>query len=268
MLRVHVRALNCDPSKSNCVCAYDYIMNLSLSRCTRLHVCCTSSVVLQENQVIVQTGMWSLLAVAKNVSVYHDAQSIGLFVSWFTWCEMLALSVLLLFFHYPTCKDDYRTSQTTVHCKIFTDFVNRQCLQRTRTVRWATQFVLRGWGLLELWKLTDSFAKFYSRKFQCPYFANDLQIFGHENFLTYGIYICLHIQYYNIRYIIHMKVDYLDLVPVVTVGERVSVGLLTFGEGLEGLCGANVWSQWPLAVCLLDSVLCSICHWWLVARCG
>ena len=84
MLRVHVCALNCDPSKCNCVCVYDYIMTLSLSRCMRLHVCCTSSVVLQENQVIVQTGMWSLLAVAKNVSVYHDAQSIGLFVSWFT----------------------------------------------------------------------------------------------------------------------------------------------------------------------------------------
>ena len=39
-------ALNCDPSKSNCVCVYDYIINLGLSRCTRLHVCCTSSVVL------------------------------------------------------------------------------------------------------------------------------------------------------------------------------------------------------------------------------
>ena len=122
---------------------YDYIMNLDLSRCTRLHVCCTGSVVLQENQVIVQTGTYVVfLAVTKNVPTM--IQSIGLFTSWFSCREMLALSVLLLFFHYPTCKDDYRTSQTTVHCK--TDFVNRPCLRRTRTAWQAAQFVLRGWG--------------------------------------------------------------------------------------------------------------------------
>ena len=49
--------------------------------------------------------------------------------------------------------------------------------------------------ILELSNLAHSFAKFYSRKFQSPYFASDLQIFGHKNFSTYGIYICLHIQY-------------------------------------------------------------------------
>ena len=214
MLRVHVCALNCDPSKCNCVCVYDYIMTLSLSRCMRLHVCCTSSVVLQENQVIVQTGMWSLLAVAKNVSVYHDAQSIGLFVSWFTWCEMLALSVLLLFFHYPTCKDDYRTSQTTVHCIIFTDFVNRPCLWRTRTTRRATQFVLTGWGHFSIVQSGRLIRKFYARNFWSPYYASDLKnclvmiILQHTVF----IYLCLHIY--------SMKVDYVELIPVVTVGER------------------------------------------------
>ena len=51
-------ALNCDPSKCNCVCVYDYVMNLGLSRCTRLHVCYIRSVVLQENQVTVQTGTY------------------------------------------------------------------------------------------------------------------------------------------------------------------------------------------------------------------
>ena len=33
---------------------------------------------------------------------------------------------------------------TTIHCKIYADFVNRPCLQRTRTMRRATQFALRG----------------------------------------------------------------------------------------------------------------------------
>ena len=51
-------ALTCDPSKSNYVCMYDYIMNLGLSRCTRLHVCYIKSVVLQGNQVMVQTGTY------------------------------------------------------------------------------------------------------------------------------------------------------------------------------------------------------------------
>ena len=55
---------------------------------------------------------WPLL----RMCVYHDTQPIGIFVSWFSCNEMLALSVLLLFLQYPTCKDDYRTSQTTVHC--------------------------------------------------------------------------------------------------------------------------------------------------------
>ena len=38
--------------------------------------------------------MWSFLAVVKNVYVYHDAQSIGIFVSWFSCREVLTLSVL------------------------------------------------------------------------------------------------------------------------------------------------------------------------------
>ena len=41
------------------------------------------------------------------------------------------------------------------------------------------------------------------------------KIFGHESFATYGVYRYVHI--YSI------KVDYVELVPVVTVGERVSV---------------------------------------------
>ena len=62
-------------------------------------------------------------------------QSIGLFVSWFTCCEMLSLSVLLLYFRYPTFKGDYRSSQTTVHCKIFTDYTNRPCSQRFSNIQ-------------------------------------------------------------------------------------------------------------------------------------
>ena len=41
-------------------------------------------------------------------------------------------------------------------------------------------------------------------------------------------------------YIFSMKADYGELVPIVTVGERVSVGLLLLWEGPEGLCGADV----------------------------
>ena len=62
-------ALNCDPSKCNCVCIWLHNEGHGLSHSTRLHVCYTSSVVLQESQVIVQTGMWSFLAIAKNVRV-------------------------------------------------------------------------------------------------------------------------------------------------------------------------------------------------------
>lgn len=57
-------ALNCDPSQSPIMYVYDYIMNLGLSRCTRLHVCCTGSVVLQENQVMCKQAcglFWPLL---------------------------------------------------------------------------------------------------------------------------------------------------------------------------------------------------------------
>ena len=44
-----------------------------------------------------------------------------------------------------------------------------------------------------------------------------------------------------------------------------SGGAVQSGEGIQKVCGADVWPWWPPAVCLLDSVLCSICHWWLVA---
>ena len=79
-------------------------------------------------------------------------------------------------------------------------------------------------------------AKFYSGTFLslCQQFA---KCFGPKNFATYK-YIEYILALYI--YIYSMKVDYVELAPVITVGERVSVGLLFLWEGPEGLCGANV----------------------------
>ena len=100
---------------------YDYIMNLALTPLYEvaylLHKQCGSSRNHGANRYV--CGLFRPLLI---MCVYHDAQSIGLFVSWFSCREMLALSVLLLFLHYPTCKDDYRTSHTTVHCKMFANY--------------------------------------------------------------------------------------------------------------------------------------------------
>ena len=138
--------------------------------------------------------MWSFLAVANNVCVPWST------VNWHI-CIMVhlpwhvGLSVLLLFLHYPIYRDDYCTSQTAVHCKLFTDFVNRPCSWRTRTTRRATQFVLTGWGHFSIVQSGRLICKFYARNFWAPYFASDLKnclvmiILQH----TVYIYLCLHI---------------------------------------------------------------------------
>ena len=43
---------------------------------------------------------------------------------------------------------------------------------------------------------------------------------------------------------------------------------LESGDPVWGRCSWCCVTTMTSAVCLLDSVLCSICHWWLVARCG
>ena len=100
---------------------------------------------------------------------------------------MLALSVLLLFLHSRTCKDDYRTSQTTVHCKIFTDFVNRPCSWRTRTTGRATQFVLRDWGHFSIVQ--------YGRLICKILFTNISVIISYHHIYMYTCTVYIHIQY-------------------------------------------------------------------------
>ena len=50
---------------------YDYIMNLSLSRCIYEAACLLHE---QCNSSGKSGDMWSFLAIAKNVRVYHDSQ--------------------------------------------------------------------------------------------------------------------------------------------------------------------------------------------------
>ena len=100
---------------------------------------------------------------------------------------MLALSVLLLFLHSRTCKDDYRTSHPTVHCKIFTDFVNRPCSWRTRTTGRATQFVLRDWGHFSIVQ--------YGRLICKILFTNISVIISYHHIYMYTCTVYIHIQY-------------------------------------------------------------------------
>ena len=115
-------------------------MNLSLSRCTRLHVCCTSSVALQENQVMVQTGTYVVFSGrcyirmgvctmmhSQLAYVYHGSRTVKCW-PFLYYCYSFTVPLVRM---------------TTIHSKIFADFVNRPCLQRTRTMRRATQFALR-----------------------------------------------------------------------------------------------------------------------------
>ena len=110
---------------------------------------------------------------------------------------MLALSVLLLFLHYPIYRDDYRTSQTALHCKLFTDFMNRPCLRGLRNK--LLSLCLEVEAILVLCNLADSFAKFYSQTFLSLY-----------HIIIYMCILALFIYKYS------MKVDYVDLIPVVT----------------------------------------------------
>ena len=114
MLRVHIRVLTCDPSKSNYVCIWlhneSQSESLYMAACL-LHKQCGSSRKSGDCANRYVCGLfWPLL----RMCVCTMTQSISLFVSWFSCCEMLALSILLLFFHYPTCKDDYSTYVSNV----------------------------------------------------------------------------------------------------------------------------------------------------------
>ena len=80
-------------------------------------------------------------------------------------------------------------------------------------------------AILVLCNLADLFAKFYSRTFLSLYHII--------------IYIICILALYIYKY--SMKVDYVDLIPVVAQVRRECLSDFYFrGEGLEGLCGANV----------------------------
>ena len=163
MLRVHVRALNCDPSKSNYICIW--LHNESRSESLYEAACLlTGSVVLQENQAIVQTGMWSFLAVAKNVRVpwysqlaywHHGSPAVKCWPFLYYCCS----------FTIPLVK------MPTVRLKLPYIAKYSQILR--------IDHVCKGWGLrdelltlclevegiLVLCNLADSFTKVYSRTF-------------------------------------------------------------------------------------------------------
>ena len=112
---------------------------------------------------------WPLLIMC----LYHGAQPIGLFVSWFSCCEILALLYYCCSFTIP--------------------------LVRMTTVR------------LKLLYITT-----FSQISQIDHVREDLAIYKYLYVNIIALYI----------YIYSMNVDCVELVPVVMVGERVSVGLL------------------------------------------
>ena len=86
----------------------DYILNLGLSRCTRLHYCFVSSVIVQKNQVFIwctqECGVfWLLLKVCMRLpsynllaNLYHGSllSNVGHFRT-------------LIVLHYPICEGDF-----------------------------------------------------------------------------------------------------------------------------------------------------------------
>ena len=107
--------------------------------------------------------------------------------------KMLALSALLLFLHYPICKDDYRTLHN--FCKQYFSRILR--IDHVHEGRGPhdelLSLCLEVEATLVLCNVADSFAKLYSQNFLSPHFASDLQ-----KCLATNIYIYIYYTYYTV----------------------------------------------------------------------